>query len=269
MQRTTWGFWYADSGAQWNREEEWPRRRVPCNLDASRPSVRMRQITVLYCSKCFSNSRVLATCWSIPTEPPTDFQASSFEWICVNFVEESCSIYMIILYRLSSSSIKVFFEEFCSLLVSLSHVSAPTHVSGEFLIWWSPGPKIILSIIAQWVTSICPSESSSLDPIPTSLLKHVAGPLVNTLINLANLSFVNGIFPSYLKSARITALLGKIHLWAPKNWKITARYPTYVFYQIFLNDAYCAAFFLMRRTILMLYSFNLRSARINRPRRLS
>ena len=52
-------------------------------------------------------------------------------------------------------------------------------------------------------------KSSSMDLIPTSLLKTCSSVFSEIIANLANLSFTEGCFPSYLKTAQISPRLKK------------------------------------------------------------
>ena len=62
--------------------------------------------------------------------------------------------------------------------------------------------------VRRLITSM-PSKSSSVDFIPTSLLKHCPSVFSEMIARLSNLSFSGGVFPSKFKCAAVTPLLKK------------------------------------------------------------
>ena len=62
--------------------------------------------------------------------------------------------------------------------------------------------------VRRLITSM-PSKSSSVDFIPTSLLKHCPSVFSEIIARLSNLSFSGGVFPSKFKCAAVTPLLKK------------------------------------------------------------
>ena len=53
------------------------------------------------------------------------------------------------------------------------------------------------------------SKSCVLDPLPSSIIKHCAHPLLPTITNIVNLSLREGCMPTCLKSAVLSPLLKK------------------------------------------------------------
>jgi len=69
-------------------------------------------------------------------------------------------------------------------------------------------PPVTISEVKSLLAS-CPCKSSSLDFIPTSLLKSCSSSFSQIIMRLANLSFSDGVFPTSFKVAQITPLLKK------------------------------------------------------------
>ena len=58
-----------------------------------------------------------------------------------------------------------------------------------------------------------PLQVSSLDPIPSSLLKKFADVLAIPITSIVNFSLSSGVFPDEMKLAFVTPLLKKPNLW--------------------------------------------------------
>ena len=78
-----------------------------------------------------------------------------------------------------------------------------------------------------------PSSTCSMDPILTWMLKERTSADYHKIISL---SFVNGIFPDSLKSARITPLIKKYNLDISDILKIIVLLPTYLFLPNLLRE---------------------------------
>ena len=80
----------------------------------------------------------------------------------------------------------------------------PQRVIPSFYIFRQTSPDEVRSIIIASPTKSCP-----LDPMPTHLLKRVAGVLAPSLSLIVNLSLNNGVFPEAFKLAHVIPLLKK------------------------------------------------------------
>jgi hypothetical protein len=79
---------------------------------------------------------------------------------------------------------------------------------------------VTYSEVKKLISSMA-SKNSPLDILPTSILKSCAAAVTPFIVNLANLSFKTGVFPSRFKTAQVTPILKKQGLDAsiPANYR--------------------------------------------------
>ena len=70
----------------------------------------------------------------------------------------------------------------------------------------------VSSVEVYKIISTLPPKLSPLDFIPTSLIKRCSSVFTDIIVNLANLSFEQGRFPTSYKPAVVTPLLKKIQV---------------------------------------------------------
>ena len=106
-----------------------------------------------------------------------------------------------------------FIDKICSLKCSISATLAglncmlfrdPVHIGKAF----DSIAAVTVDQVHKLITSV-PSKSSSVDFIPTSLLKRYPSVFSEIIARLANLSFSEGTFPTKFKAAAVTPLLKK------------------------------------------------------------
>ena len=117
------------------------------------------------------------------------------------------------LKQLCSKFSKYFIDKISSLKLTIAATLAglhvfpspdPMHLGGAF----DTISHVSVDEVRGLITSM-PSKSSSVDFIPTSLLKRCPSVFSELIARLANLSFTQGIFPTKFKFAAVTPLLKK------------------------------------------------------------
>ena len=102
-----------------------------------------------------------------------------------------------------------FVDKICSLKASIAATLARLNFTTfSDRVYFGEPFESVANVSVNLITSM-PSKSSSVDFIPTSLLKLCPSVFSEIIARLANLSFSDGIFPTMFKSAAVTPLLKK------------------------------------------------------------